>query len=138
MGATFTKPRNLKMSDELFQLLGRSFDTFLAHWVNAGKADIVDTAILRATESERIRWSLFWAIDNDLRYADTHPRYSDWTDNNTGNLISAKVRIVPYAPQYKDMRVSEDLTDNQIDNALKAIFREFSKDLDKANDQTGN
>ena len=130
MGATFTKPRNLKMSDELFQLLGRSFDIFFAYWVNAGKVDAVNETIKRATDSEKVRWSIFWAIDNDLRYDDTHPRYSDWVDNNTGNVVSAKVRIIPYNELYKDMLILDDLTSVQIDNALKAIFKEFSKDLD--------
>jgi hypothetical protein len=129
MGATFTKPRNLKMSDELFQLLGRSFDTFFAHWVNAVKVDAVNETIKRGTNSEMVRWSIFWAIDNDLRYDDTHPRYSDWVDNADGNVVSAKVRIVPYNDRYKDMRILDDLTSAQIDNALKAIFKEFSKDL---------
>ena len=127
--ATFRKPSNLKISQELYTILGQGFDTFFAHFVNQGKEAEVNETILRAIDSERVRWSLYWAIDGDLRYDDSHPRYIDGVDYRTGDKIPARTRRVPYSERYSQLSKSEHLKSNQLDNALKAIFKEFKADI---------
>lgn len=127
--ATFRKPSNLKISQELYTILGQGFDTFFAHWVNQGKEAEVNETILRAVDSERVRWSLYWAIDGGLRYDDSHGRYTDGVDYRTGDKIPARVRIVPYNERYAQLSNTENLTSVQTDNALKAIFKEFKADI---------
>ncbi len=124
--ATFNKPTNLKISQELYTILGQGFDTFFAYWVNQGKESAVGEAINRALESERVRWDLYWAIDFNLRYDDSHPAYHSGTDSE-GNKRKVKVRIVNYNEKYSELSRCDDLTSQQKDNALKAIFKELKK-----------
>lgn len=77
-------------------------DDAVVQWLSHASAPSV--AAIRESyrdfSQKRLVWDLYWAVQFDLQYDDTHPAYSSWTDEQ-GIARPARVRRIQFCAAFQ-------------------------------------